>query len=515
MERKLLLSLSMFIVCVSALKAEYTNGVFFLNEDWFGHSPGSLNYYNYDTEEVEYRVFSVTNTNKYLGNTSQYAQIFGNKIYIVSKQNYGVNESTGGRLIVVDAETLEQLASLSEFDGNDGRSFVGVNSKKGYIGTTGGIYVLDLENYNLGNCIVGTNSTSGELYLGQVGDMLRYRNGKIYAVIQNIGVVVIDPTNDNIESTIELPNIVSVFVTAGGTLYASENGNGIYNFVKINTETLEIHKIDMPNGMSVQNQWGAWRSSSVACDITDNTIYFIGSENAKSVSSYNFDTGELVEDFITVPYGEKNEQILYGTGVGVDPISGQLLITTTEAGYSTHFKRNWIHFIDVSSREIEKTVRLDDYYWFHAMSFYPDNSEPLISEIPSIELTVGEVSNNVFNLRNLVSDTDNNDNLIVVKVSSGNSNVCHVTTDANENVSLSGVAEGKTILTITADSNGKEVSRIVNVVVKKEISGNVEFVTIDNAPTEYYNLQGVKVVNPQKGMYIVKQGNKVSKISVK
>ena len=34
----------------------------------------------------------------------------------------------------------------------------------------------------------------------------------------------------------------------------------------------------------------------------------------------------------------------------------------------------------------------------------------------------------------------------------------------------------------------------------------------DNAPVEYYNLQGVKVVNPENGIFIKKQGNKVTKV---
>ena len=41
----------------------------------------------------------------------------------------------------------------------------------------------------------------------------------------------------------------------------------------------------------------------------------------------------------------------------------------------------------------------------------------------------------------------------------------------------------------------------------------VESVSEDdvNAPVEYFNLQGVRVENPQNGLYIVRQGNKVSK----
>ena len=33
----------------------------------------------------------------------------------------------------------------------------------------------------------------------------------------------------------------------------------------------------------------------------------------------------------------------------------------------------------------------------------------------------------------------------------------------------------------------------------------------NNAPAEYYNLQGVKVTNPAAGIYIVRRGNKVTK----
>lgn len=47
-----------------------------------------------------------------------------------------------------------------------------------------------------------------------------------------------------------------------------------------------------------------------------------------------------------------------------------------------------------------------------------------------------------------------------------------------------------------------------------EPGAGVEAVEI-NAPVEYFNLQGVRVANPDKGIYIVRQGNKVSKVVVK
>ena len=44
----------------------------------------------------------------------------------------------------------------------------------------------------------------------------------------------------------------------------------------------------------------------------------------------------------------------------------------------------------------------------------------------------------------------------------------------------------------------------------------VENVVVDeNAPVEYYNLNGIRVANPENGIYIRRQGNKVSKVLVK
>ncbi len=41
----------------------------------------------------------------------------------------------------------------------------------------------------------------------------------------------------------------------------------------------------------------------------------------------------------------------------------------------------------------------------------------------------------------------------------------------------------------------------------------VDNVAVDNAnaPVEYFNLQGIRVAQPENGIFIVKQGNKVTK----
>lgn len=43
-------------------------------------------------------------------------------------------------------------------------------------------------------------------------------------------------------------------------------------------------------------------------------------------------------------------------------------------------------------------------------------------------------------------------------------------------------------------------------------SGVQNIASEENAPVEYYNLQGVRVANPENGLYIKRQGNKVQKV---
>lgn len=51
---------------------------------------------------------------------------------------------------------------------------------------------------------------------------------------------------------------------------------------------------------------------------------------------------------------------------------------------------------------------------------------------------------------------------------------------------------------------------------KKGGSSSVETITVDqNAPVEYFNLQGIRVENPANGLYIRRQGNNVAKVYIR
>ncbi|MBO4942135.1 MAG: hypothetical protein J6C95_01755 [Muribaculaceae bacterium] len=66
--------------------------------------------------------------------------------------------------------------------------------------------------------------------------------------------------------------------------------------------------------------------------------------------------------------------------------------------------------------------------------------------------------------------------------------------------------------TEATDATGLQVFPIAYEAVSTGID-NIE--AADNAPVEYFNLQGVRVANPENGLYIRRQGNKVTKVIVK
>lgn len=115
-------------------------------------------------------------------------------------------------------------------------------------------------------------------------------------------------------------------------------------------------------------------------------------------------------------------------------------------------------------------------------------------------------------ITNLDSDWNNNGTNYIAKddnqfTDGATSNVTEKTGDDNNWVYETKKCDGDHYSTIDLILNLDEMK------LSSTASTGVESITEDNtnAPAEYYNLQGVKVNNPENGLYIVRQGNKVSK----
>ena len=89
----------------------YTDGVFVLNEDWYGHNNSSMNFWNCDGDFVDYYIVQIANNYEFsLGCTSQYGQLYGDYIVITSKQDKDPGDGSdmkSGRLTILNKNTLK------------------------------------------------------------------------------------------------------------------------------------------------------------------------------------------------------------------------------------------------------------------------------------------------------------------------------------------------------------------------------------------------------------------------
>ena len=478
----------------------FTNGIIFVNEDRYGPNQGSLNYYNYDYDEMEYNVYALVNPDTKLGVTTQSGQLFGDHLFLVSKQANGSEASgstIGSRLAVLDASTLKQQGSVLRFGESadsvyDGRSYCGVTATKGYVSTSAGIFVFDVPTMSITGSIDGTMSSAkgdyNSLYRDQCGDMVRFGQ-YVFAVQQGRGLHVIDPATDALVATLPFPNIVTVFVTAGGNLYVANNSREIYdysggpfeaNFTRIDPVTLEVKEVhDLGDMHGVMSSWGAWRACTVCADPVSERVYYNYDEYQNYISCYDFTTRQFIDHLIDLPEaaevnwdGTRNHQGLYASALSFDPHTGDLVVQTLEAApmYAYQiFNHNWVLFYDALTLELKRQVRLQDAYWFPAIALYPDVSNPSVM-IADVQLSQGETS--VIDMIGAVNDPDNRAALAVTTAVSADPQIARAWVSGVD-LHIEAVSPGQTTVNVTADSNGRLATTSFTVVVTEAMKGDV------------------------------------------
>lgn len=72
------------------LTGPYSNGFLLINEGWYSHGTGEVNFYNYATGTLQDSIFGVANPTKNLNpatSTLQFGTIFNGNLYLVSNVN--------------------------------------------------------------------------------------------------------------------------------------------------------------------------------------------------------------------------------------------------------------------------------------------------------------------------------------------------------------------------------------------------------------------------------------------
>lgn len=434
---------------------DYTQGIFFVNEDWGGHDNGTVNFMTSDYE-MAYRVYRYENPGEALGVTTQFGTIYGDNAYFVSKQiNSSDPAMKGGRLVVADAVTLKKKAVVETFESGDGRSFLGVDGHTGYVGTSAGIYLFDIDNLAMGLRIEGTESE----YNGQIGSMVRVGD-YVFAIKQSEGIIVIDANTHRFKQSLGYSAAATLTLAKDGSVWATVANTG--TLIKVDALTLETTEITCPSGIRFSSLWGAWNAGDLCASAHENVLYFAtgGSWSLKTVVKYDIDNDTFDTDFFTLPGQDlKDPQILYGAGMRVDHATNNLILTSTESGYGAHYMKNWIHIVDGVSGELLQTVTPENYYWFTAVPMFPDRMAPQVTLENEIRLDETETLSVL--LSDVLSDEDNMDAAIVATVVSGNEGVVRASVNY-PHLTIQAVANGSTTVHLTATSNGKSTTKEID-----------------------------------------------------
>lgn len=433
-------------------------GFYIVNEGWFGHDKGSVNYFekNGTSYTPHYRAFKAANPDTELGNTTCYGAIWGDNFYLISKQD--------NRLVIADAQNLRSKKVITDL-GGDGRSFLGIDDQKAYIGYNGGIKTFNIESLTLGEAIAGVS--------GEIGNMC-YAYGKVFAVSDE-NLYIIDAKTDKVEKTVTgaYDTYKSVVTAKDGSVWVAAADK----FIVYNPNDLENTKeIAYPVDAAVSSSWGSWNPGGLCASTQTNTLYWTTgtspwSKNA--VCKYDIDASNANSSFYTLPNDEVGKmRVLYGAGLRVDPLSDNLVLQSCRDGWE--YAYNWLFLLSNTGTLNTSFVVADDkeptagngYYWFPSMPVFEDANKP---QILLNQVMMGTNKKVEIDLSTKVVDYDNIFATMATQVELLNKqDQAKVSIAGNKLVIESPAQEGNFKLKLTVVSNGVKVEKEIELVIANE-----------------------------------------------
>lgn len=395
-----------------AVAEGYTDGIVIINEGQFGLADSSINYLRpaLGDDVWQYDVFAKENPKKFLGVTACFGAYHGDKLYVVAKEaSIPGSTNVGGVLSVLDATTMKLQAQIENVDASgaraDGRAFVGVDSSKGYLSTSNGIWIVNLADNMIKGQIEGTENPNGTdnlstanpdcgLYHGQCG-MMVLSGSTVFAAHQSYGLLIIDATTDRLVKTISMdlvePNagIGSVVKAKDGSIWVSVtatiNGDGLNlsALVKVDPLTLDADVVRLPDDVyGPATSWGTWNPDTFCAASHSNCLLWTGAEMSWYANSliyrYDIDSESVsnIIDLADTPDGLTWK--IYNASMRVDPADDVLYLGL----FKDYASKDYV----VRSYGIDGT-ELHDYpmkkgMWFPGQMLFP------ASELSGVESVV-------------------------------------------------------------------------------------------------------------------------------
>ncbi len=501
---------------------DFQDGLVWLNEEWFTHTSGSLNYIDADGK-IYYRAYGNQNGNMAFGATSQYAMIYADKLFVMSKQAWDGGDKrpvkSGGRVVVADAKTMKHIAAFDEI-GGDGRACVGVSPRKVYLSHSKGIRVMHLDDeITIENADIEGSAPARN---GQIGNMVK-AGRYVFAVGVGSSLLIIDTETDKIVENIAVSGIQTVARTLDGRVWIG----CAKTLQPIDPETLELGEVLTIGDGTIGCSSGSWRSGNLIASNKTNTLFWSnGNWNGSGGALIRWDIDE-VEDPSTLKaiYTHDNTAGIGTQGYGTPAYDSRTdtWMYATNTGFGVNSLQNWLIFVDATSGKLKHSIKTSEYFWFPAMPVMPDKYEPDFKDFEeTLNLVVGD---DPVAIELVAVDEDNLDCAIAVTLLDGDEAEEGIADDVDldavpakavlsgRTLTVAPLGEGSRTLHFELESNGKVVNKEMTVNVK-ESTGIVGVGVEDDASSVYYRTDGVRIDGRPSapGVYLEKTGNKVRKI---
>ena len=422
---------------------------FYMVNEGHGKEDGSVNYFKKSGAgyTATYRAYRAANDGEKLGTTTQFGTIWGDNLFLMTKQ--------GNRLVVADAKTLKKKAAFQDL-GGDARMFLGVTDKKGYVGTNAGIRVFDIARLQLGSAIA-------DIPAEEIGNMC-LSAGKVFAVSRK-GLYILDAQTDKLIEKKAQAGLGTVICGQDGTVWVSASDH----FLKIDPEDLETEQVAYPEGGKVYDAWFAWNAGSLCASTQKNALYWASGASSWALTDvwkYDVEAKKFSKIYTMHKTDLGGVPNIYSAGLRVDPLTDELIVMGV-----LNYAQCWAYKLDSNGQELgcypllggEGASILPDGYnrWYPALPFFEDANKPQIL-LNQVKVKAGETEE--VDLDEKVVDYDNIFASMMFELTPAEENVAKVAL-VGDDLKVAGLQPGVTACKLAVISNGVRVEKNIQIVV--------------------------------------------------
>ncbi len=427
----------------SAKADEDKNSMYIINAG-DNNTNGSVSLIDKDNNITNW-LYKKNNNNAMLGKNTQFATIYGYNFYFVSqKENV---------LVIADATTLatKKVITSADINNAEGRTFVGVTPKKGYLSTTEGIFIVDIETLSLGEKISGINT--------EIGDMLCYNN-YVFALAEK-SVFILDKITNEIVKTISGHTYGGITSTIDETVWIGADTI----LMQVNTNNMRVTNISLTEEQRITQSWGSkWHSGRLCAGVIENYVYWANDIDGKNnIFQYNGNMLKLqtIEGYRMLGAGMR-------VNLGTNKLNA-ILSKTFSMGVSPIriYKQNNDGKFDLTEVKPDNKNAI--------MPVFFDQAPVVEKTVEDMETCIGADTIVMF-ITDIVSDEDNFVNYVAdiadkdiadVQVQKVRKYYCSCNQPTiYQYLRIFVKKEGATTITLTAEDNGKTVSTNFDLTVK-------------------------------------------------